>query len=160
MTELPADQAPAPEIDTNRPHPARMYDFYLGGKNHFAADRETAGKMMAAAPSTRTGARENRAFLGRAVRFLAAGVGVRQFLDIGTGLPTTGNVHEVAQAVAPSAASSTPTTTLWFSPTPGRCSRPPRRAAPPTSTPICGTRTRSCLTQRSGKPSISASRSR
>jgi S-adenosyl methyltransferase len=79
-----------------------MYDFYLGGKNHFAADRETAEKMMAAAPSTRTGARENRAFLGRAVRFLAAEVGVRQFLDIGTGLPTTGNVHEVAQAVAPS----------------------------------------------------------
>ena len=96
MSELP------PEIDTSRPHPARMYDFYLGGKNHFAADRETADKMLAAVPSTRTAARENRGFLTRAVRYLAAEAGIRQFLDIGTGLPTTGNVHQVAQAVTPS----------------------------------------------------------
>jgi hypothetical protein len=91
------------EIDTSTPHPARMYDYYLGGKDHFAADRETAEAMQAAAPNTRTGARENRGFLTRAVRYLAAEAGIRQFLDIGTGLPTTGNVHEVAQAVAPSA---------------------------------------------------------
>jgi S-adenosyl methyltransferase len=97
MPELP------PEIDTSRPHPARMYDYYLGGKNHFAADRETAQKWLASVPSGRTGPRENRAFLGRAVRFLTAEAGIRQFLDIGTGLPTTNNVHEVAQAVAPSA---------------------------------------------------------
>jgi hypothetical protein len=90
------------EIDTSAPHPARMYDYYLGGKNHFAADRETADKMIATAPSTRTGARENRGFLARAVRYLAGEAGIRQFLDIGTGLPTTGNVHEVAQAAAPS----------------------------------------------------------
>jgi hypothetical protein len=80
-----------------------MYDYYLGGKNHFAADREVAEKLLASVPSGRTGARENRAFLGRAVRYLTAEAGVRQFLHIGTGLPTTNNVHEVAQAAAPSA---------------------------------------------------------
>jgi hypothetical protein len=91
-----------PEIDTSRPHAARMYDYYIGGKNHFAADRETAEKMLAVAPSARTAARENRAFLSRAVRYLAGEAGVRQFLDIGAGLPSTGNVHEVAQRVDPS----------------------------------------------------------
>lgn len=91
-----------PGIDTSKPHPARMYDYYLGGKNHFAADRETAEKGLAGWRSGRLAARENRAFLGRAVRFLTEEAGIRQFLDIGTGLPTTNNVHEVAQAVAPS----------------------------------------------------------
>jgi hypothetical protein len=90
-----------PEIDTSRPHPARIYDYGLGGKNHFAADREMAERAWAAMPTGRTAARENRAFLGRVVRYLAAGEGIRQFLDIGTGLPTTSNVHEVAQRVAP-----------------------------------------------------------
>jgi hypothetical protein len=79
-----------------------MYDYFLGGKNHFAADREAADKTLAVAPTARTSARENRAFMGRAVRYLAAEAGIRQFLDIGTGLPTTNAVHEVAQAVAPS----------------------------------------------------------
>ena len=97
-----APEAAVPGIDTSKPHPARMYDYYLGGKNHFAADRETAEKGLAAWPAGRLAARENRAFLGRAVRFLAAEAGIRQFLDVGTGLPTTDNVHEVAQAVAPS----------------------------------------------------------
>jgi SAM-dependent methyltransferase len=96
MSELP------PEIDTSRPHPARMYDYGIGGKNHFAADRELAEKIFAAWPTGRVSGRENRAFLGRAVRYLAAEAGIRQFLDIGTGLPTTNNVHEVAQAAAPS----------------------------------------------------------
>lgn len=95
MAELPS------EIDTSRPHPARIYDYGLGGKNHFAADREVAEKAFAAMPTGRTAARENRAFLGRVVGFLAAEAGIRQFLDIGTGLPTTGNVHEVAQRIAP-----------------------------------------------------------
>jgi hypothetical protein len=76
--------------------------YLLGGKNHYAADREVADKVLAGAPSARTGPRENRAFLGRAVRFLAGEAGVRQFLNIGTGLPTTNNVHEVAQRIAPS----------------------------------------------------------
>jgi hypothetical protein len=88
-------------IDTSRPHPARIYDYALGGKNHFAADREMAEKAWAAVPAGRTAARENRSFLGRAVRYLAAEAGIRQFLDIGTGLPAAGNVHEVAQKVAP-----------------------------------------------------------
>jgi S-adenosyl methyltransferase len=89
------------ELDTSRPHAARMYDYLLGGKNHFAADRETAEKMLVSMPSARTGPRENRAFLGRAVRYLAAEAGIRQFLDIGAGLPATNAVHEVAQAIAP-----------------------------------------------------------
>jgi O-methyltransferase involved in polyketide biosynthesis len=79
-----------------------MYDYYLGGENHFAADRETAELGLANWRAGRVAARENRAFLGRAVRFLTAEAGIRQFLDIGSGLPTTNNVHEVAQAVAPS----------------------------------------------------------
>ena len=80
-----------------------MYDYFLGGKNHFAADRETAETVLATAPTTRVSARENRAFLGRAVRYLVAEAGIRQFLDIGTGLPTANNVHDAAQAVEPSA---------------------------------------------------------
>jgi hypothetical protein len=102
MREAEMPDIPA-EIDTSKPHSARMYDYYLGGKNHFAADRETAEKLLATMPWARTGARENRAFLGRAVRYLVAEAGIRQFLDIGTGLPTTNAVHEVAQSVAPSA---------------------------------------------------------
>jgi len=92
-----------PEIATSRPHTARIYDYYLGGKNHFPVDREVAEKSLASVPSARIGAREQRAFLGRAVRYLAGEAGIRQFLDIGAGLPTTGNVHEVAQAIVPSA---------------------------------------------------------
>src|ERR1700753_2505442 len=96
VAELP------PEMDTSRPHPARIYDYGLGGKNNFAADREQAEKAWAAMPCGRTAGRENRAFLGRAVRYLAEQEGIRQFLDIGTGLPTTNNVHDVAQAGGPS----------------------------------------------------------
>jgi S-adenosyl methyltransferase len=88
-------------IDTSRPHPARVYDYFLGGKDNFAADRDIAQQMLALVPTGRTIARENRAFLGRAVRYLVAEAGVRQFLDIGTGLPSANNVHEVAQEVAP-----------------------------------------------------------
>jgi S-adenosyl methyltransferase len=89
------------EIDTSKPHAARIYDYLLGGKDHFAVDRETAEKAIKAIPTGRTAARENRAFLGRTVRYLVAEAGIRQFLDIGTGLPSANNVHEVAQAVAP-----------------------------------------------------------
>src|ERR1700753_134293 len=78
-----------------------MYDYFLGGKDNFAADRETADQALRAWPAMRTAARENRAFLGRAVRYLAAEAGVTQFLDIGSGLPGVGNVHEVAQSVNP-----------------------------------------------------------
>ena len=91
-----------PEIDTSKPQAARMYDFYLGGKDNFQADRDTAQDLMRVVPTIRAAARENRAFLGRAVRYLVAEAGIRQFLDIGTGLPSANNVHEVAQDMAPS----------------------------------------------------------
>ena len=90
-----------PEIDMTKAHPARMYDYLLGGKDHFKADRDAIAGLLRAVPTARTGARENRAFLGRAVRYLVAEAGIRQFLDIGTGLPTVNNVHEVAQSIAP-----------------------------------------------------------
>ena len=93
--------AGAARIDTTRPHPARRYDYWLGGKDNFQADRDAAEAIAAVFPHIRTAARENRAFMQRAVRFLAAEAGVRQFLDIGTGLPTANNVHDVAQGVAP-----------------------------------------------------------
>jgi len=78
-----------------------MYDYFLGGKNNFAVDRETAEKALQSWGTVRTAARENRAFLAPAVRYLVAEAGIRQFLDIGTGLPSASNVHEVAQAVVP-----------------------------------------------------------
>jgi S-adenosyl methyltransferase len=105
-----------PVIDTSKPHSARVYDYYLGGKDNFAADRETAEQAMQSWRAVRTAVRENRAFLGRAVRYLVAEAGIRQFLDIGTGLPSANNVHEVAQAAAPEIlASSAVTQTLDLS---------------------------------------------
>ncbi|WP_433086454.1 SAM-dependent methyltransferase [Dactylosporangium sp. CA-052675] len=87
-------------IDTSVPHPARRYSYWLGGKDHFAADRASGDAIAAAFPAVVELARANRAFLRRAVRAVAE-AGVRQFLDIGTGLPAPDNTHEVAQAVAP-----------------------------------------------------------
>ncbi|MEU9132769.1 SAM-dependent methyltransferase [Kitasatospora sp. NPDC048540] len=89
-----------PEIETSLPHSARMYDYWLGGKTNFPADRALGEAFEQAIPSIRTMARENRAFLGRSVRYLVREAGIRQFLDIGTGIPTEGNTHEVAQAEA------------------------------------------------------------
>src|ERR1700733_10986235 len=88
-----------PQIDTSKPHSARVYDYFLGGKDNFAADREVARQALEVAPSFRTAVRENRAFLGRAVRYLAEEAGITQFLDLGSGLPGVGNVHEIAQDV-------------------------------------------------------------
>lgn len=90
-------------LDTGVPHIARIYDFWLGGKDNFAADRAVAGQMSQVSPHIAEGVRANRAFLQRAVRYLAGDAGVRQFLDIGTGLPSPGNTHEVAQSVTPAA---------------------------------------------------------
>jgi hypothetical protein len=90
-------------IDSTVAHPARRYDYWLGGKDHFPADRESGEAVAQVFPSIRTAVRENRRFLGRAVRFLAGPAGVDQFLDIGTGIPTADNTHEVAQRIAPSA---------------------------------------------------------
>ncbi|GAB3490578.1 SAM-dependent methyltransferase [Amycolatopsis cihanbeyliensis] len=86
--------------DLDRPSPGRVYDFLLGGTNNYAVDREFAKAQLEVAPGMRDFARANRAFLGRAVRY-AMGAGVRQFVDLGSGLPTQGNVHEVADEVAP-----------------------------------------------------------
>jgi hypothetical protein len=91
-----------PEVDQTRPHPARMYDYMLGGKNHFEVDRVAAEVALQAAPAARAMVRENRSFLGRAVRQVAE-AGIAQFLDIGTGLPGEGNTGEVARAVQPEA---------------------------------------------------------
>src|SRR6266700_860266 len=89
------------KIDTSVAHSARVYDYLLGGKDNFAADREAGDQMIAALPNVVSGSRMNRAFLARAVRYLVADCGIRQFLDIGTGIPSAGNTHEVAQAIAP-----------------------------------------------------------
>ncbi len=84
------------------PSTARMYDYYLEGKDNFPADRELAEQVLTAVPELRAAAQANRAFLRRAVHYLVADAGIRQILDIGTGLPTVGNVHEVAQGIEPS----------------------------------------------------------
>jgi hypothetical protein len=99
---VPEDDLPPPrDIDTSVPHIARIYNYWLGGKDNFAVDREAAERVMQATPTVFPGVRANRAFLGRAVRHLAADAGIRQFLDIGTGIPSADNTHEVAQAAAP-----------------------------------------------------------
>jgi O-methyltransferase involved in polyketide biosynthesis len=95
------DEMPAAVLDTSVPHIARVYDYWLGGKDNFAADREVAEKVIATFPDVLTSVRAQRAFLGRAVHYLVSEAGIRQFLDIGTGLPAADNTHEVAQQVAP-----------------------------------------------------------
>jgi O-methyltransferase involved in polyketide biosynthesis len=90
-------------FDPTVAHPARVYDYWLGGKDNFEADRIAGEETIAAYPAIRASARANRAFLARSVRYLAGEQGLRQFLDIGTGLPTASNTHEVAQSVAPEA---------------------------------------------------------
>jgi hypothetical protein len=92
-----------PGIDTGKANIARVYDWWLGGDHNFRADQDAARAMIAVEPNARGIARANRAFLGRAVRFLAGEAGIRQFLDIGSGIPTQNNVHQVAQDVAPGA---------------------------------------------------------
>jgi S-adenosyl methyltransferase len=106
------DEAPAPDrgtasktgrppFDTSVANQARIYDYLLGGKDNYAADRAAVDAVLKVAPELGFTARANRAFLGRVVRYLTAQAGIRQFLDIGTGIPTAGNTHQVAQAVAP-----------------------------------------------------------
>jgi S-adenosyl methyltransferase len=87
-------------INTGVPNPARIYDYFLGGKDNFPADREVADQLLAIAPVARDVVEDNRAFLRRAVRYLVGEAGIRQFVDLGSGLPTRGNVHEIAQEVA------------------------------------------------------------
>jgi SAM-dependent methyltransferase len=91
----------SPLIDTSRPHPARMYDYFLGGKDNYEVDQEAAERFIKAAPEVRLAVRANRRFMHRAVRHVVGEGGVRQILDIGTGLPTEPNVHQTARAIAP-----------------------------------------------------------
>jgi hypothetical protein len=104
MTQArPGSGGPPVDLQTDRPHPARVYDYLLGGKDNFAADRAAAHEGMKANPNSLIPPRENRAFLRRVVRYLARDAGISQFLDIGTGIPTSPNVHEIAQEANPRA---------------------------------------------------------
>jgi hypothetical protein len=97
----PDEPRELPKIDTSVAHVARVYDYLLGGKDNFAVDREVGDKVLEVHPETALAVRANRRFLARSVRHLAADAGIRQFLDVGTGLPSANNTHEVAQAIAP-----------------------------------------------------------
>ena len=101
MTNDSASPAPAAPIDTTVPHPARIWNYWLGGKDNYAIDRLVGDQTIEVYPDIVEVARLQRAFLGRAIRYLAGEAGIRQFLDIGTGLPTVDNTHEVAQRIAP-----------------------------------------------------------
>ena len=101
MTSGEAGHAGPLPFDTSVAHQARCYDYMLGGKDNYAADRAAVDAWLEIDPEVLFTARANRAFLGRAVRYLAAEAQIRQFLDIGTGIPTAGNTHQVAQAIAP-----------------------------------------------------------
>jgi hypothetical protein len=94
--------ANAIDLQLDRPHSARMYDYYLGGRTNFTADREAVGKVMAAFPAALVSARANRDFMRRSTRLLAE-TGIDQFLDVGTGIPTSPNLHELAQSITPAA---------------------------------------------------------
>ncbi|MET9800532.1 SAM-dependent methyltransferase [Streptomyces sp. NPDC006368] len=96
----PVAERPAVRIDTSKPHPARMYDWFLGGKDNYPVDEEMARQLLTIDARGRDMARVNRAFMHRATRWLGAR-GVRQYLDIGTGIPTEPNLHQIAQEVAP-----------------------------------------------------------
>jgi hypothetical protein len=98
---MPGTAGDLPHFDTSIPHPARVYDYWLGGKDNYEADRDAAEQVIAANPNVLPGVQANRAFLRRAVQYLAGEAGIRQFLDIGTGLPTAENTHQVAQETAP-----------------------------------------------------------
>ncbi|MGH3278875.1 MAG: SAM-dependent methyltransferase [Trebonia sp.] len=100
-TAAPGSAAGRLPFDITRAHQARMYDYLLGGKDNYASDRAATDAALEVWPDLAFGARANRAFLGRAARYLTGDAGLRQFLDIGTGIPTAGNTHEVAQAIAP-----------------------------------------------------------
>jgi S-adenosyl methyltransferase len=101
--EVTGNGGSPPPLDTSVAHIARVYNYWLGGKDNFAADRAAGEQAIKAFPEIGLSARSNRAFLARAVRFLAGETGIRQFLDIGTGIPSANNTHEVAQSVAPTA---------------------------------------------------------
>jgi hypothetical protein len=120
--ENPATENPDTEFDASRPHIARVYDYLLGGKDNFAADRVVGDQIIASLPAVQVGVRAQRDVLGRVVRYLVGEAGLRQLLDIGSGLPTAENVHEIAQKVDPPPAWSTWTMPRSSCCTPGPCS--------------------------------------
>ena len=137
-----------PGVDTKRANVARVYDYWLGGSHNFLADQDLGRAIAAVEPNVRAFAQANRAFLGRAVRFLAA-AGIRQFLDIGSGIPTEGNVHEVAQQADP----RRPGGLRRHRPGRGRAQQghPGReRRTPRSSRPTCASRRRSSPTRPPG----------
>jgi hypothetical protein len=102
VTDSPSAPAnAAPKIDTTRAHTARIWNYWLGGKDNYPVDRQVGDQIRQLHPGIGDYARADRVFLGRAVQYLAREAGIRQFLDIGTGLPTADNTHQVAQAIAP-----------------------------------------------------------
>src|SRR6266581_1333338 len=101
MTQGPSLDVSVPRFDPDVAHPARVYNVWLGGKDHYPADRRAAAEVASCRPQVAAGARANRSFLARAVRYLAGRCGIGQFLDIGTGLPAPDSTHDIAQAVAP-----------------------------------------------------------
>jgi len=137
-----------PGVDTGRANVARVYDYWLGGSHNYLADQDLGRSIAAVEPNARVIARANRQFLGRAVRFLS-GTGISQFLDIGSGIPTQGNVHEVAQQANPAArvayADVDPVVVAHskaiLAPTPV-----PLTPVPPSSKPTCATPRRSSPT--------------
>ena len=134
----------APGFDTSVAHPARIWDYFLGGKDNFAADRAAAQDVLEVMPTMAMVARAGRAFLASAVHYLATNGGISQFLDIGTGLPTANNTHEVAQRVNPQAR------IVYLDNDPivlshaRAADQRPRRECARTSTRICGTPRGSC----------------
>ncbi len=132
-----------PKLDISVPHSARVWNYWLGGKDHYPADRMVGDQVMAMFPDITRLARADRAFLGRAVRYLAGEAGIRQFLDVGTGLPTADNTHQVAQAIAPESRIVYVDNDPLVLVQPAPCS-PARPRAPATiSTPTCATPARS-----------------
>ena len=102
MTDTPPASGAYPKIDTTVPHSARIWNYWLGGKDNYAVDREAGDQFLQTFPDIAVVARATRAFQTRAIRYLAGEAGIRQFLDIGTGLPVADSTHEVAQQIAPS----------------------------------------------------------
>ena len=142
-----ADGTTTGKFDPGAAHPARVYNYWLGGKDHYLADRNAARQVMNSRPEVVAGARANRAFLARVVRYLAADCGIRQFLDIGTGLPAPGATHQIAQDVDPASvvayADNDPLVlaharALLTCAPPGRCGyieADPRTTTPPATIP-------------------------
>jgi len=159
FSDIPERAGEPPSFDTTVSHPARTYDYWLGGKDNYEIDRDIGDQVIAAMPSILHAVRANRAFLRRAVQYLADEAGIRQFLDIGTGLPTNENTHEVAQRAAPQSrivyVDNDPIVLVHAR----ALLDSTRRAPPPTSRPTPATPARSCARPRrrstSASPSLS-----